>query len=157
MLRLKLQYFGHLIWRANSLEKDPDAGKDWRLEEKGTTEDEMVGWHHWLNGQVWANSKRQWGTGKSGLLQSMGSPRVGHDWVTEQPHNGESARNTLTKWSWSSPLQLQVTLPKSSPRIGGQASDFVHTPFYKQGQRYEEGMVPTSQQRITQTWGDLNC
>ena len=33
-----------LIW------KDPDAGKDWRQEEKGTTEDEMVGWHHWLNG-----------------------------------------------------------------------------------------------------------
>ena len=31
-------------------EKDPDAGKDWRQEEKGTTEDEMVGWHHWLNG-----------------------------------------------------------------------------------------------------------
>ena len=30
--------------------KDPDAGKDWRREEKGTTEDEMVGWHHWLNG-----------------------------------------------------------------------------------------------------------
>ena len=33
-----------LIW------KDPDAGKDWRQEDKGTTEDEMVGWHHWLNG-----------------------------------------------------------------------------------------------------------
>ena len=32
------------------IEKDPDAGKDWRQEEKGTTEDEMVGWHHWLNG-----------------------------------------------------------------------------------------------------------
>ena len=31
--------------------KDPDAGKDWRQEEKGMTEDEMVGWHHWLNGQ----------------------------------------------------------------------------------------------------------
>ena len=30
--------------------KDPDAGKDWRQEEKGTTEDKMVGWHHWLNG-----------------------------------------------------------------------------------------------------------
>ena len=30
--------------------KDPDAGKDWRQEEKGTTEDEMVGWYHWLNG-----------------------------------------------------------------------------------------------------------
>ena len=32
------------------IEKDPDAGKDWGQEEKGTTEDEMVGWHHWLNG-----------------------------------------------------------------------------------------------------------
>ena len=45
MLKLKLQYFGHLMWRT-----DPDAGKDWRWEEKGTTEDEMVGWHHRLNG-----------------------------------------------------------------------------------------------------------
>ena len=44
MLKLKLQYFGHLMWRADSLE-DPDAGKDWGQEEKGTTEDEMVGWH----------------------------------------------------------------------------------------------------------------
>ena len=40
---LKLQYFGHLMWRADSLEKkDPDAGKDWRWEEKGTTENEVV-------------------------------------------------------------------------------------------------------------------
>ena len=50
MLRLKLQYFGHLMWRIDSLEKDPDAGKDWKQEEKGRTEDEMVGWHHWLDG-----------------------------------------------------------------------------------------------------------
>ena len=50
MLQLKLQYFGHLIQRANSLEKYLDAGKDWGQEEKGITEDEMVGWHHWLNG-----------------------------------------------------------------------------------------------------------
>ena len=49
MLKLKLPYFGHLIRRADSL-KDPDAGKDWRQEEKGMTEDEMVGWHYWLNG-----------------------------------------------------------------------------------------------------------
>ena len=49
MLKLKLQYFGHLMWRAWLIGKDPDAGKDWRRE-KGTTEDEMVGWHHWLNG-----------------------------------------------------------------------------------------------------------
>ena len=45
-LKLKLQYFGHLIQRADSMEKDPDAGRDWGQGEKGTTEDEMAGWHH---------------------------------------------------------------------------------------------------------------
>ena len=50
MLKLKLQYFGHLMQRANSLEKILLLGKDWRQEEPGTTKDEMVGWHHWLNG-----------------------------------------------------------------------------------------------------------
>ena len=49
MLKLKLKYFGHLMWRAESFEKI-DAGKDWGQEEKGMTEDEMVGWHQWLNG-----------------------------------------------------------------------------------------------------------
>ena len=45
MLKPKLQYFGHLMWRTDSLE-DSDAGKDWRQEEKGMTENESVGWHH---------------------------------------------------------------------------------------------------------------
>ena len=45
MLRLKLQYFGQLMRRGDSLEKT-DAGRDWGQEEKGTTEDEMAGWHH---------------------------------------------------------------------------------------------------------------
>ena len=49
MLKLKLQYFGHVMWRVDSLEKT-DAGRDWGQEEKGTIEDEMAGWHHWLNG-----------------------------------------------------------------------------------------------------------
>ena len=44
------QYFGHLMRINWLIEKDPDAGKDWRQEEKGTTEDEMVEWHHRLNG-----------------------------------------------------------------------------------------------------------
>ena len=57
--------------------KDPDAGKDWG-QEKGTTEDEMVGWHHQFNGHgFW------WWTGRSGVLRFMGLQRVGHDWVTE--------------------------------------------------------------------------
>ena len=50
MLKLKLQYFGHLIWRGDSFGKDPDAGEDWGQEEKGTTEDEIAGWHHRHNG-----------------------------------------------------------------------------------------------------------
>ena len=50
VLKLKLQYFGHLIQRVDSLEKDPDAGRDWGQKEKGMTEDEMAGWHHPLDG-----------------------------------------------------------------------------------------------------------
>ena len=49
MLKLKLQYFGHLMRRVDSLEKDSDAGRDWG-QEKGT-EDEMAGWHHRLDGR----------------------------------------------------------------------------------------------------------
>ena len=45
MLKLKLQYFGHLLRRVDSIRKDSDAGRDWGQEEKGTTEDEMAGWH----------------------------------------------------------------------------------------------------------------
>ena len=45
MLKLKLWYFGHLMRRVDSLEKT-DAGRDWEQEKKGTTEDEMAGWHH---------------------------------------------------------------------------------------------------------------
>ena len=48
MLKLKLQYFGHLKLRTDSLER-PWCGKDWS-QEKGMTEDEMLGWYHWLNG-----------------------------------------------------------------------------------------------------------
>ena len=50
MLKLKLQYFGHLMRTVDSLEKT-DAGRDWGQEEKGTTEDERVGWHHGLDGR----------------------------------------------------------------------------------------------------------
>ena len=50
MLKLKLQHFGHLMQRVDSLEKT-DAGRDWGQEEKGTTEDEMAGWDHRLDGR----------------------------------------------------------------------------------------------------------
>ena len=65
------------------IRKDPDAGKDWRQEEKGTT-----GWDGWMASPTrwtWfhASSGSWWWTGKPGVLQSMGSQRVGHDWATE--------------------------------------------------------------------------
>ena len=50
MRKLKLQYFGHLMRRVDSLEKTLMRGRDWGQEEKGTTEDEMAGWHHRLYG-----------------------------------------------------------------------------------------------------------
>ena len=50
MLKLKLQYFGHLMRRVDSLEKT-DTGRDWGQDRKGLTEDEMAGWHHRLDGR----------------------------------------------------------------------------------------------------------
>ena len=87
--------------------KDPDAGKDWRQEEKGTREDEMVGYHHPLNGPwTCTNSGRQWRTGEPGVLQSMGSQRVRHNLVTEQrpPHR---AWRPEAHARWESELRSQ--------------------------------------------------
>ena len=55
--------------------EDYDVGKDRKQEEKGTTEDEMVGWHHWLNGHKFEQTLGDSGTGKPGVLQSMESQR----------------------------------------------------------------------------------
>ena len=75
-----------LLWPPDAknwlIGKGSDAGKDWRWEEKGMTEDEMVGWHHWWT-WVWASFRSWWWTGRPGVLQFMGSQRVGHDWATE--------------------------------------------------------------------------
>ena len=67
-----------LIW------KDPDSGKDWEQEEKRAAEDVMVGWHHWLNGHEFEQTPGEWRTENTGVLQSMGSQRVGHNLATEQ-------------------------------------------------------------------------
>ena len=70
-----------LVW------KDPDAGKDWRWEERGTTEDEMVRWHHQLNGHwVWVNSGSWYGQGGLECCSLWGckeSEWLSHNWVTE--------------------------------------------------------------------------
>ena len=84
MLKLKLQYFSHLTWTAAPLEKTLMLGKIWR-QEKGTTGDEVVGWHHWLTGHE--SEQAPWRTGKPGVLQSTGSRTVRHNWATEHQQN----------------------------------------------------------------------
>ena len=87
-LMLKLQYLGHLMQRADSL-KRPWCWERLKAGGEAGTEDEMVGWHHRLNGhefELWeTNSGRQLRTGKPGmLLLFMGSERVRHDLANEQ-------------------------------------------------------------------------
>ena len=75
------------MWRIDSLEKNSDAGKDWRQEEKGMTGDEMIGWHHWLNGyefeQTQGDSKDReaWRAAEQGVTESW---TWLSDWTTVQ-------------------------------------------------------------------------
>ena len=63
--------------------KDPDVGKDWRQEEKGTTEDEMVGWHHRLNEHEFEQSLGvRDGQGSQACCRPWGCEKVGHNWAT---------------------------------------------------------------------------
>jgi len=78
---VKFQYFGYLM---PSIGKDPDAGKDWGHREKGAAEDKLVGWHHQLNGHEFEQTPGDNEGQKPGMLQSMGSWRVEHDWAIER-------------------------------------------------------------------------
>ena len=93
MLKLRLQYFGLLMWRADSLEKTlPDVGKDWGWEEKGMTENETVGWHHWLDGHELEQAPGD-GEGQGSLV--CGSP-WGHkesdmrEWLNNNNNNNSN-------------------------------------------------------------------
>ena len=92
MLKLKLQYFGHLVQRANSLEKSLMLGKT-----ESRRKRDNRGWDGWMGSWaqwtwVWANSGRQWRTGKLGMLQPMGLQRVGSDLATEQQQQALETR-----------------------------------------------------------------
>ena len=95
MLKLKLWYFGHLMQRADSFEKTLRAG--------GEGNDR--GWDGWMASLtqwiwVWVNSGRWWWTGRPGVLWSMGSWRVGHDWVTELNWTELMCKLYLHKAEW---------------------------------------------------------
>ena len=84
-----------LIW------EDPDAGKDWRQEEKGMTEDEMVGWHHWLNGRDFEQTSGA-GNGQGSL--ACCSPRGHKDLDTTE---------RLKNSDWNMLLKLKISLSPS--------------------------------------------
>ena len=94
MLKLKLQYFGHLMWRTDSFERP----WHWERLKVGGNGDDRV-WDGWMASPtqwtwVWVNSRSWWWTGRPGMLQSMGVQRVRHSWATElteyKQGNGET-------------------------------------------------------------------
>ena len=95
MLKLKLQYFGHLMW-SWLIGKDSDAGRDQGQEEKGTAEDEMAGWHHWLDGR-----ESEWtpgvGEGQGGLACCDSWGRKESD-TTERLNWTELKQINWTEW-----------------------------------------------------------
>ena len=84
MLKLKLQYFGHLMQRADSLEKTLMTGKSKGKRIQGQQRrrylDSILTQWAW----IWANCRIEWQTGKPGMLQSMGSQKVRHDFARKQ-------------------------------------------------------------------------
>ena len=99
MLKLKLQYFGHLMRRADSLEKTLMLGK---IEGERRSRWQRM---RWLDGimdsmdMTLSQLQEKWRTGKYGVLQSMRSQRVGHNWATEQQVRDQ--RNRFKSWAWS--------------------------------------------------------
>ena len=103
MLKLKLQYFGHLMWRVDSLEKTVMLGG---IGAGG--EGDNRGWDGWMASLtwwtwVWMNSWSWWWTGRPGVLRFMGSQRVGHDWATEL---NWTELSTLLEFESASPNQI---------------------------------------------------
>ena len=80
-------------WEELTHLKNPDTGRNWEQKEKGTTEDEMAGWHHWLDGRG-----SEWTPGV--VLRFMGLWRVGHDWATELTNWTNIQRRFSSNLTW---------------------------------------------------------
>ena len=110
MLKLKLQYFGHLMQRASSLKKNSDAGKDWRKKEKRVAEDEMVRWHHWLNGHESEQTP--------GDSEGQGSLVCCSPWSPKESDLAERWNNLACRWC--APRQPGQDPPGCQVRAGRQ-------------------------------------
>ena len=98
MLKLKLQYLCPPDTKSQLLRQDPDAGQDWRQEEKGMAEDEMVGWHYWFNGHEFEQALEVGdGQGSLAWCRPWGSAffmvHLSHPYLT----NGKTI--ALTRWT----------------------------------------------------------
>ena len=107
-----------ILWppdaKSQRMGKDPDAGKDWRREEKGMTEDEMVRWHHRLNRHEFEQTPGD-GEGQESLVCcSPWGLRVGHDLVIEQQQQQLSAWAAITNYHWLGGLKNRNLFPHSS-------------------------------------------
>ena len=100
--------------KSQLIRKDPDARKDWRQEEKGTTEDEMVGWHHRLSGHEFEQAPGDGEGQKTLVCCSPWGCRVGHDWATEQ--------------AWTSYF-LRINSRSITLRLASEAQDIRDTLF----------------------------
>ena len=136
MLKLKLQNFGHLMWRADSFEKTLMLE---RLRAGGKGDDR--GWDGWMASPtrctwVWVDSGSWWWTGRPGVLWLMGSQRVGHDWATEL-NTGNHSRHVL--FCFLLPILITATSVRPTALWGAgistclphgpQHPDLMHSPY----------------------------
>ena len=109
MLKLKLQFFGHVTWRVNSLEKTLMLGK---IESRRRRGQQRMRWLYGITDSMDTSLEQTPGDGEGqggevpGVLQSMGSQRIGHDWETEQQQNMVCYKLTLKIIYWFSEIQI---------------------------------------------------
>ena len=116
-LRVKLQYFGHLMWRTDALERILMLGKV-----QGRRRRDNTGWEDWMASLnqwiwVWVNSVSWWPTGRPGMVQFMWTQRFEHDWATKR------------NWTWPYPSKQESASPSvslSHKESFPQASYFIH-------------------------------
>ena len=137
MLKLKLQYFGHLMPKSWLIGKDSDAGRDWGQEEKGTTEDEMAGWHHRLDGQEFGWTLGV-GDGQGGLVCC-------NSW-------GHKESDTTERLNWTELMAALASQWKSwiagTDHMASKTKTIYHLAFYRKNllnlcSRTMSGMVDT--------------